>query len=150
MAGSPLAAKLVRRIGAESRIHLLPVLDVPQMADLFRAARVSVSLSTHDGTPNSLLESMASACFPVVGDVESVREWVRDGHNGLIVSADDPAAVSAALFRALTDDALLQVARDRNRALVHERASRASIMRLVGEHYEAVVHDHRRRSHQCA
>ncbi len=42
-------------------------------------AWVFVSPSIHDGTPNSLLEAMASGCFPVVGNIESMQEWVKPG-----------------------------------------------------------------------
>ncbi len=40
-----------------------------QMADWFRRCRVVVSPSTHDGTPNTLLEGMACGCFPIAGDI---------------------------------------------------------------------------------
>lgn len=44
------------------------------MAYLFRLADVTVSLSEDDGTPNTLLEAVACGCFPIAGDIESVRE----------------------------------------------------------------------------
>jgi hypothetical protein len=44
-----------------------------------------VSPAIHDGTPNSLLEGMACGCFPVAGDLESIREWITHGQNGLLV-----------------------------------------------------------------
>ena len=94
MAGSPRAEKLVRASGLDDRVHLLPAVNREEMADIFRAARASVSLSTHDGTPNTLLEAMACGALPVVGDVESVREWVTHERNGLIVHPDDHEAVS--------------------------------------------------------
>ena len=41
------------------------------MAALFRQAQVMLSITTHDGTPNTLLEGLASGCFPIAGDIES-------------------------------------------------------------------------------
>lgn len=143
MASSRYAKGLMEELNLSRRVHLLPVLDHHNMAEVFRAARVSVSLSTHDGTPNTLLEGMACGTFPVVGDVESVREWVREDRNGLVVPAENASAVSAALLRALTDDNLVLPARERNLSLIRQRASYGSLMRAVEERYESVVIAHR-------
>jgi glycosyltransferase involved in cell wall biosynthesis len=121
------------------RVHLLATLDHRMMADAFRSSRVSVSLSEHDGTPNTLLETMACGALPVVGDVDSVREWIRDGVNGLVVSAQDPAVVAAALTRALTDDTLVQAAREENERLVRDRADYHANMLDIESRYEMLV-----------
>ena len=74
MAGSRYAENMITDTRLDRRrVHLLPVLDHRLMADAFRSSRVSVSLSEHDGTPNTLLEAMACGALPVVGDVASVR-----------------------------------------------------------------------------
>lgn len=140
MAGSRYAEKMITDTRLDrKRIHLLPTLDHRLMADAFRSSRMSVSLSEHDGTPNTLLEAMACGAFPVVGDVASVREWIRDGINGVVVSALDPAMVTAALSRALRDDALVQTAREENERLVHARADYHKNMLLVESGYEMLA-----------
>ena len=53
--------------------------DPAGMAAVFQGARVAVSPSTHDGTPNTLLEAMSCGSFPVAGDIESLREWIEPG-----------------------------------------------------------------------
>jgi glycosyltransferase involved in cell wall biosynthesis len=105
------------------------------MAGLFRAATVAVSPALFDGTPNTLLEAMACGSFPVAGDIASVREWIDDGVNGLLFDARDPAALAAALTRALADDALRAGAAARNQALVAERAEYESSMRRAERLY---------------
>jgi glycosyltransferase involved in cell wall biosynthesis len=140
MAGSRYAENMVTEARLDRRrVHLLPALDHRLMADAFRASRLSVSLSEHDGTPNTLLEAMACGTLPVVGDVASVREWIRDGINGLVVSALDPAMVATALTRALRDDALVQVARKENERLVRDRADYQRNMLGVESAYEALA-----------
>lgn len=136
---SHLAHSLVERFRLGGRVHLLPTLDRHDMAAMFRASRVHVSLSTHDGTPNSLLEGMACGSFPVVSDVESVGEWVAHGDNGLIVPPDKSTVLAAALLRAFTDDRLLHSARLQNFALVRERASYRRWMPRVEEYYEGLI-----------
>jgi glycosyltransferase involved in cell wall biosynthesis len=82
MAHSSRARQLRALVPQRERIHLLPSLHRPTMADLFRAARLSVSLSTHDGTPNTLLEAMACGALPLTGPVDSVLEWITHQSTG--------------------------------------------------------------------
>jgi len=140
MAGSRYAKKMIDDTGLDRRrVHLLPALDHRLMADAFRASRVSVSLSEHDGTPNTLLEAMACGALPVVGDIASVREWIRDGINGIVVSPLDPAAVATALMRALKDDTLGQAAQEENERLVRNHADYRTNMLDVESRYEMLV-----------
>jgi glycosyltransferase involved in cell wall biosynthesis len=140
MAGSRYAENMITDTRLDRRrVHLLSTLDHRLMADAFRSSRVSVSLSEHDGTPNTLLEAMACGALPVVGDVDSVREWIRDGINGMVVSALDPSVVSAALMRALRDDTLVQAARKENERLIQDRADYRRNMLDVESRYEMLV-----------
>jgi glycosyltransferase involved in cell wall biosynthesis len=145
MAGSRYAENMIADLRLDPRrVHLLPTLDHRLMADAFRASRVSVSLSEHDGTPNTLLEAMACGALPVVGDVASVREWICDGINGVVVSALDPAMVAGAIIRSLKDDTLIQTARQENERLVLARADYRKNMLDVESGYEMLA---RSRSH---
>ena len=66
MAGSRYAERLIAEARLDRRrVHLLPTLEHRFMADAFRASQLSVSLSEHDGTPNTLLEGMACGALPV-------------------------------------------------------------------------------------
>lgn len=140
MAGSRHAESIITNAGLDrNRIHLLPVLEHRLMADIFRMSRVSVSLSEHDGTPNTLLEAMACGTLPIVGDVASVREWVCDGVNGLVTSSLCPEVVSGALIRSIRDDNLVRVAREENERLIKDRADYDANMLYVESEYEMLV-----------
>jgi glycosyltransferase involved in cell wall biosynthesis len=109
------------------------------MAELFRAAQVVVSPSAHDGTPNSLLEGMACGCFPVAGDLDSIREWITPGVNGLLVDASDPSALAAVILRGLNEPALRKQAADENAAIIAGRAEYTRCMARAAEFYERLV-----------
>jgi glycosyltransferase involved in cell wall biosynthesis len=109
------------------------------MATLFRRAQVSVSPSTHDGTPNTLLEAMACGCFPIAGDLESVREWLVRGETGLIVNPADNEGLAWAIIRALEDDGLRQSAAQRNVQVTRQRADYATCMQQAEDFYRTVV-----------
>ncbi|MBI3159671.1 MAG: glycosyltransferase [Chloroflexi bacterium] len=137
MLGEPEAERLVARHALEGIVELLPKLSQPDLAAQFRRAQVVCSPSEHDGTPNTLLEAMACGCFPVAGDLESLREWITPGENGLLVPPADAGALAAALLRALGDAELRRQARALNARLVAERASFEAVMRAAEEFVEA-------------
>jgi glycosyltransferase involved in cell wall biosynthesis len=98
-----------------------------------------VSPSEFDGTPNTLLEAMACGAFPVAGDIASVREWIDDGANGLLVDPGDPRALADAILRAIGDGGLRERAAARNRALVAERADHVRVMARAEALYARVA-----------
>jgi glycosyltransferase involved in cell wall biosynthesis len=139
LVGDRDTARLIAQLDIAHAVHILPQLPQPDLADLFRGAQVMVSPSTHDGTPNTLLEGMACGCLPVAGNLESIREWIKDGENGLLVDASDPAQVAAGILRGLKDKDLRRRAVGLNQQLIRERAEYAPCMRLAAEFYARVL-----------
>jgi glycosyltransferase involved in cell wall biosynthesis len=139
MAGQPQAEGWVRQYGVAANVHLMGQQTRQQMAELFRRAQVSVSPSIHDGTPNTLLEAMACGSFPVVGDLESLREWITHGVNGLLVDPGDPQALADAILQALRQPDLCRQAREINTRLVAERAEYGRVMHLAAGFYVQLV-----------
>ena len=129
----------MRRLDIKDNVRLLPSVPREQMAELFRLASVAVSPSLHDGTPNSLLEAMACGCFPVAGDIESVREWIANGDNGLLCDPKNPESVARAVIRALADKQMRSNALERNTRSIAERAEYNKVMRKAEEFYSEVV-----------
>lgn len=85
------------------------------------AARAVVGLGISDGISTTLLEAMTVGTFPIQGDRSGGAEWISPPETGILVSPHDPAALAAALRRAVTDDALVETAALRNRKVVEER-----------------------------
>jgi len=139
MRGNPIAESWVRQYDVSNAVRLLPVMRREEMAKLFRLADVAVSPSNHDGTPNTLIEAMASGAFPVAGDIESVREWVRSGHNGLLCDPNDVDALTTALVRALRDQWLRERASVVNQGLIAGRAEYWQAMRRAEVFYQEVI-----------
>ncbi len=120
-------------------VELLPSQSQARMAELFRRAQVLVSPSTHDGTPNTLLEGMACGCFPVAGDLESIREWITPGLNGLLIDPSDPQALAEAVLTGLEDAPRREQAAQHNLALIAERAEYRHCMQAAGEFYARII-----------
>jgi glycosyltransferase involved in cell wall biosynthesis len=139
MQQEPQAQRWVEQLGLQASVELLPKLSRLQMAELFRESQIAVSLSTHDGTPNTLLEAMASGCFPIAGDIESLREWITPGVNGLLVDPGDPRALARAILSALQDSEIRRRAALSNRQLIRERAEYQQVMRQAAQFYHQIA-----------
>ena len=127
------------RLGIEESVLLLPPLTAQQMGLLFRQAMITVSPTEHDGTPNTLLEAMACGCFPIAGDLESIREWIDNGVNGLLVNAADPGELAEAVLRVIGDPELRSSAAMRNKNLIQEKARYADVMHEAEAFYSRII-----------
>ncbi len=138
MQGEPQVLQWINELNIGHAVQLNPLLPHAQMGDVFRAAQVMVSPSIHDGTPNSLLEGMACGCFPVAGDLESIREWITHGQNGLLVDPNNPQAIADAILIALQREDLRREAAGLNQQIISERAEYKNNMRKAEAFYQAV------------
>ncbi len=139
MANEAYAKRWIERLGVTDHVTLLPTVRHSQMADLFRQALIAVSPSQHDGTPNTLLEAMACGCFPVVGDLESLREWIAPGVNGLLVHPLDSRSLAQAVISALEDHDLREQAAQYNTRLIAEKADYRRVMPLAEAFYQQLI-----------
>lgn len=108
------------------RVVLLGAVADEELADHYRAAHVVV-VPTLTGVGFGLTAAEALACgTPVVASAEGGhREVVRDGIDGLLVSAGDVGALAAALTSILMDEALRERLATAARAVT--RSSRTSV-----------------------
>jgi glycosyltransferase involved in cell wall biosynthesis len=119
--------------------HYYGMLPQRDLFEMLGRARVMIATSLSDGTPNVMLEAMAAGALPVMSPLESIQEWIEDGHNGLLAPALYPDQIAAALRRALTDDELWHAARQVNWQLVSRRADRTRIRPQVLDYYRTLL-----------
>lgn len=93
----------IDHLGLQAQVQLVGKLAREQVIDRYARAAVYVQPSRiaadgdRDGIPNVLLEAMAMGLPVVATRVSGIPELVEDGHNGLLVDADDPAALAEAI-----------------------------------------------------
>ena len=110
----PLAgelAALAQRLGLASRVTFAGYRS--DIWRLMKRADLLVNLSTFEGQPNAVIEAMACGCPVVASDIGAHRALLG-GDLGLLVDAQSPAAVAAALHSVLA-----------NRGAARARAARA-------------------------
>jgi len=139
MQGEAQAMKWINELNISSSVELLPAIEYQKMGELFRSAQIVVSPSTHDGTPNSLIEAMACGCFPVAGDLESIREWITHGQNGLLFDSNDPQTIADAITLGLEREDLRRDAAGLNANLISAKADYEMNMKKVEEFYSSVM-----------
>ncbi|MBN2677119.1 MAG: glycosyltransferase family 4 protein [Anaerolineaceae bacterium] len=139
MAGQPNAIQMVKSNKLEHNVILLPILDQMDLWWLYTRAEAVVSPGVHDGIPNSLLEALACGCYPVAGDIESIREWITPGINGLLYPPSDTNALAESLLLILDNpDRRFEAARC-NLKLIHERANQITVRKKVSDFYQLVA-----------
>lgn len=139
MQGESQALKWIEELNIADAVELLPSVAFEKMGDVFRSAQIVVSPSIHDGTPNSLIEAMACGCFPVAGDLDSIREWITHGKNGLLFDSNDPQSIADAILLGLEREDLRHDAAGLNANLISTRGEYISNMKRVEEFYSAVA-----------
>ncbi|HEV7615868.1 MAG TPA: glycosyltransferase family 4 protein [Solirubrobacterales bacterium] len=102
--------------------------------------------SLSEGFSLALVEVMACGLAPVASDIPGNRETVVDGENGLLTSAGDAAAATAAIQRLRADPELLGRLRKAAR-VVGERYSWKRIAADTASAYEEAIE---RREHELA
>lgn len=139
MEGESEAIKLVNQYKIHSHVDLLQKQTPEQMAKLFQNSVIIASPSEHDGTPNTLLEGMACGCFPIAGNIESIREWITDNENGLLFNVENHLDIAAAIINALENPKLRDKAKNINRGLIKERAIYANVMKQAEFFYNELL-----------
>lgn len=138
MAGESQAIQWIKELGIAHAVELLPPLPYREMANAFRRAPIMVSPSIHDGTPNSLLEGMACGCFPLAGDLESIREWITPNKNGLLFDSNNPQSIADATINAIENKDLRGKSVGPNQKLIASRAEYEHNMKQVDEFYKKI------------
>ncbi|MFZ3081028.1 MAG: glycosyltransferase family 4 protein, partial [Bellilinea sp.] len=126
-------------VHVDKRVVLLPALSQGQLWELFTRCPVSISVTNHDGTPNTLLEAMSCGSFPVAGNIESLREWIDPGVNGLLVDPGSPRELAAAILQALNDPGLRENANQANLDMIHNRAEVSHVRPKIAAFYQKVL-----------
>ena len=115
--------------------------DVPAVT---AALDVAVLPSYREAQGLSILEAMALSRPVVASAVGGIPEMIDHGRTGLLVPPHDPAALSAALVRLLTDHPYADTLGRAGHDLVHERFCVELMVRAVETIYDQAVEDERR------
>jgi glycosyltransferase involved in cell wall biosynthesis len=88
----------------------------------FSESRIYIGISLSDGISTSLLEAMATGCYPIQTGTSCACEWLT-ATSGAIVSPSDIQEIGQRIREAITNDTLVDEAAKTNMAIIQSRAS---------------------------
>jgi glycosyltransferase involved in cell wall biosynthesis len=97
---------LIEEFGLHDEVELTGRFPHAQVATYLDRLHVYVQSSASEGLPNAVLEAAGAGVPLVATAVGGMREVLTDGVTALLVPHGDPRAMSAAIARVLSDDAL--------------------------------------------
>jgi glycosyltransferase involved in cell wall biosynthesis len=113
--------------------------SVAEVETLYRKANLLLLTSDHEGTPNVVMEAMASGLPVVSTAVGGVSDLVRHGVTGFLSEPGDDQALADGLGTLLTDEALrLEMSRC-GRAFIEKQHALDSLPRQLEGLYRQVV-----------
>jgi glycosyltransferase involved in cell wall biosynthesis len=133
----PDLERLVRGLGLAGRF-LLPgrLADIPRFLG---SLDVAVLCSRAEGMSNALLEYLAAGRPVVATSVGAAGDLIEDGRHGLLVPAEDPAALAQAIARLLGDPDLARRLGSAARGRAQEGYSRQAMMRRFEAFYGSLA-----------
>lgn len=131
VAADPLTRERVRFIGSVAH---------DEMADCYRLADVTISVPSSDGTPMSVLESLACGVPVVVSDIPHYDEdYIEANKTALFAEPRNIASIVNALQQLLNDSGLAERLVDEGRRRVLERGSYVAQMSKMEHLYKTLT-----------
>ena len=124
---------LVQSLGLQAHVRFLGEIPHQQLQLWYSAADVSCLVSSKEGWPNVVLESLACGTPVVATDVWGIPEIIRSDTTGLLTKQDD-REIAATLYKALTrkwcSDSILEFASQNT--WVHAAEAVQSVFESIG------------------
>ena len=135
---------LASEMKVKNHIKIIGFVSYDEVALYHKASDVMVSVSQYDSGPVALLEAMACGDVPVISDLPSVREWIKDGWNGLLVDPNNVDQVADSIIALLENEEMRKSFAERNWQLIQEKGDQEYWMGKMEELYYSLLKEARR------
>ena len=75
----------------------------------------------------------------MAGDLESIREWITPGRNGLLFDPNLSRSIADAIVSAIENKYLREQSAELNRAMIADRAEYRQNMKRAEEFYKGII-----------
>ncbi|HVF29351.1 MAG TPA: glycosyltransferase family 4 protein, partial [Pyrinomonadaceae bacterium] len=119
---------------ARDNVRFVSEISHTEIADYFRMADVTVSVPVTDGTPMTVLESMACGTPAVIGNLPDYdRQYFDDDKTAVMVDVNDPGSIADGVLRLLNDRELTErIANEARRRVVETGGYEFQMGRMEG------------------
>jgi len=128
---------MVRDLNLSDRFHFVG--GVTDLQQHLAASDIFVLPSRSEGFSNAIVEAMAASLPVIATDVGGNAEAVKDGVSGLLVPADDPDALAAAIARLLSNPAQAEAMGAAGKALAAENFTTEVMMNRITSSYSNLL-----------
>jgi glycosyltransferase involved in cell wall biosynthesis len=123
--------RLCEYVGVSDRVRFTGYLERDRYLTCLAQSDIYIATSPSDSTSVSLLEAMAAGHACVVPDIAGNREWIRDGHNGVLYPAKNARQLAAALATLIASPERATALGTRARAVVASQGRWVKTIRLA-------------------
>lgn len=99
--------RIIEECGLNNFIQLTGWIAKEKMPDLYRKCDVLVFPSIEEGTPNVLLEALASGLPCIATSIPGCLEFIKDGYNGFLVEPKNSEQLASAMKRTIENPELI-------------------------------------------
>jgi len=132
--------EILARDSMTDRVRFVGAIPHDEMADYYRLADVTVSIPSSDGTPMSVLESMACGTPALVSRIPNYdTHYIEEEKTVIMADQTDADAVAKALIRLLQDPSLAQAIAAEAMQCVRTTGSYEAQMAKMNALYEEIV-----------
>lgn len=126
-----------RRLRIQDAVEFIGYLQRPE--ELFAAIDVFVLVSAYESFGIVVAEAMAAGVPVIAADIPGITDFVSDNDSGLLVNADDPAALSAGILKLHNDSPLREKLSATGREVVRTKFSREIMTHEFERLYESLL-----------
>jgi len=130
---------LASELGVRENVKFVGFIDCNKVALYHKASDVMVSVSQYDSGPVALQEAMACGDVPVISNLSCVREWIKDGWNGLLVEPNNINQIADSIIKLLENGQMRKTFAERNWKLIQEKGNQDVWMGKMEKLYYSLV-----------
>jgi|SRR3989344_5141407 len=112
---------LVKKLKLSKYVRFAGYEDTRNVPPYLKMADIMIMIPPTEGGSISLFESMACGLIPVVSDIPTNQEWIKDDYNGFLVNVDDQESVNLKISKALSSIGLKGKFYKINKAMVQNK-----------------------------
>lgn len=128
---------LVRDLNLSDHFHFIG--GITNLGEHLSTADIFVLPSRSEGFSNAIVEAMAAALPVVATSVGGNAEAVKDGVTGILVPPEDPAALSAAITRLISDPSQARAMGIAGKAFAAENLTTEAMMNRITAVYRDLL-----------
>lgn len=142
----PAMNRLIGALSLGDAVELREWMSPEELAHQLASTDIYVACPEVDATSVSLLEAMATGCYPIVTDLPANREWIDSDTNGTLFPVGDDQSLARAIIAAAQDPQRRETAR----VLNTERIRRHALWRSNMSKVEDIIADVLTRKHKLS